>query len=73
MPVTELRTRRLEPGDFDWIVRQHQKQIYRVLLLLVRDPDTADTLTQECFLRAFRKHDKYPTLRSRREGELTPD
>jgi RNA polymerase sigma-70 factor (ECF subfamily) len=59
MPVDDLRTRRLEPGDFDWIVRQHQKQIYRVLLLLVRDPDTADTLTQECFLRAFRKHDSF--------------
>ena len=58
-PVTQLRTRRLEPGDFDWIVRQHQKQIYRVLLLLVRDPDTADSLTQECFLRAFRKHDSF--------------
>jgi RNA polymerase sigma-70 factor (ECF subfamily) len=59
MPAPETRTRRLEPGDFDWIVRQHQKRIYRVLLLLVRDQDSADTLTQECFLRAFRKHDTF--------------
>ena len=56
MAATDLRTRRIEPGDFDWIVRRHQRQIYRILLLLVRDPDAADTLTQECFLRAFRKH-----------------
>ncbi len=41
--------------DFDGIVRAHQRRIYRVLLGIVRDPDTADTLTQECFLRAYQK------------------
>ncbi len=40
--------------DFDGIVRAHQRRIYRVLLGIVRDPDAADTLTQECFLRAYR-------------------
>jgi len=39
---------------FDQIIRQHQKRVYRLLLYLVKDPDTADTLTQECFLRAYR-------------------
>jgi RNA polymerase sigma-70 factor (ECF subfamily) len=29
--------------------------VYRVIYLLVRDADTADTLTQECFLRAYQK------------------
>ena len=48
--------RRIEPEDFDGIVRQHQKRIYRILILLVHDPDAADNLTQECFLRAFRNH-----------------
>jgi RNA polymerase sigma-70 factor, ECF subfamily len=51
----DLETGRIEPDDFDWIVLQHQKQVYRILLSIVRDPDVADTLTQECFLRAFRK------------------
>jgi RNA polymerase sigma-70 factor, ECF subfamily len=46
---------RIESEDFDWIVAQHQKQIYRILLYAVRDADVADTLAQECFLRAFRK------------------
>jgi RNA polymerase sigma-70 factor (ECF subfamily) len=39
---------------FDEIVRQHQRRVYRVLYLLVKDSDAADTLTQECFLRAYK-------------------
>lgn len=54
--ATEAEVRRIDPADFDWIVTRHQKQIYRILLCLVRDADAADTLTQECFLRAFQKH-----------------
>lgn len=42
------------PDDFERIVLNHQRQIYRTLLFLVRDPDVADSLTQDCFLRAFR-------------------
>lgn len=40
---------------FDEIIRQHQRRVYRVLFLLLRDADAADTLTQECFLRAYKK------------------
>jgi RNA polymerase sigma-70 factor (ECF subfamily) len=36
-------------------MRQHQRRIYRLLLGMLRDPDAADSLTQECFLRAWRK------------------
>ncbi len=43
----------LAAEDFEAIVRQHQRQIYRVLFLLTRNTDTADTLTQETFLRAY--------------------
>ena len=39
--------------EFDEIVRRHQQRIYRVLLGLLRDPEQADALTQECFLRAY--------------------
>ncbi len=42
------------PDDFESMVQDHQRRIYRTLLFLVRDPDIADTLTQDCFLRAFR-------------------
>lgn len=41
--------------DFNELVRRHQRRVYRVLLALVRDRDAADTLTQECFLRAFER------------------
>jgi RNA polymerase sigma-70 factor (ECF subfamily) len=40
---------------FDALVRAHQRQIYRILLLQLRDADAAETLTQECFLRAYAK------------------
>ena len=43
------------PLDFDQVVREHQRRIYRVLLGLVRDPDLADNLTQDCFVRAYQK------------------
>jgi RNA polymerase sigma-70 factor, ECF subfamily len=49
----------IEQDDFDWIVFQNQKRIFRTLLFLVRDEDTAETLTQECFLRAFRMRHKF--------------
>jgi RNA polymerase sigma-70 factor, ECF subfamily len=44
---------------FDQIVRQHQRRVYRVIYLLLRDADAADTLTQECFLRAYRKRSSF--------------
>jgi RNA polymerase sigma-70 factor (ECF subfamily) len=40
--------------DFEALVRAEQRHIYRVLLLLLRDPDAADSLTQECFFKAYR-------------------
>jgi RNA polymerase sigma-70 factor (ECF subfamily) len=45
----------LRAEDFDEIVREHQQRIFRFLLSLLRDADAADTLTQECFLRAYGK------------------
>jgi len=43
------------PLDFDLLVRHHQRRIYGVLLGMVRDPDLADNLTQDCFVRAYQK------------------
>src|SRR5215813_11222504 len=40
-------------GDFDELVRQHQRKVYRVLFLMLKSVDDADNLTQECFLRAY--------------------
>ncbi len=51
--------------EFDQIVRLYQQRIYRILLLLLADRDAADTLTQECFLRAFKQRTGF-----RREASL---
>jgi len=41
--------------DLTHLVQAHQQRIYRLLLGMVRDPDAAEILTQECFLKAYRK------------------
>ncbi len=53
-PAAERQVEGLLAERFDQIVREHQRRVYRVIFLLVRDLDAADTLTQECFLRAYR-------------------
>ena len=53
-PATE-NAKEILAERFEEIMRQHQQRVYRVIFLLVRDEDTADTLTQECFLRAYLK------------------
>jgi RNA polymerase sigma-70 factor, ECF subfamily len=49
----------IRPEDFDALVSLHRQRIYRVLLGQLRDPDAAATLTQECFLRAYRNRESF--------------
>jgi len=46
--------RMLSEAEFAEMMRLHQQRVYRLLLSFVRDPDEASSLTQECFLRAYR-------------------
>lgn len=46
-------------ASFDALVRQHQRRIYTFLLGMLRDRDAAETLTQECFLRAYQAQDSF--------------
>jgi RNA polymerase sigma-70 factor (ECF subfamily) len=55
----QMQEHSIEPDDFEWIVVHHQKRIFRTLLFLVRDADAAETLTQDCFLRAFRNRGRF--------------
>ncbi len=43
----------LELADFDEVVRVYRPRILRFLLASMADSDTAETLTQECFLKAW--------------------
>jgi len=52
--VVDLGICTTEPRSFELIMIEHQKRIYRILFSLIRDADAADTLTQECFLRAYK-------------------
>jgi RNA polymerase sigma-70 factor (ECF subfamily) len=58
-PVTETNDRAAILGDFDALVRAEQRRVYRVIFAMVRDADVADSLTQECFLKAYRHRDGY--------------
>jgi RNA polymerase sigma-70 factor (ECF subfamily) len=50
----EIAARELETAteEFSRVVESHRPQIFRFLLALTRDADLAETLTQECLLKA---------------------
>ncbi len=51
--------RGLSAEDFERLVPEHQRRIHRVLISITRDTDLAETLTQECFIRAYRCRASY--------------
>jgi len=56
---TAAKAEEISAEKFDDIMRQHQRRVYRLIFLLVRDRDVADNLTQECFLRAYQKRSSF--------------
>ena len=52
-PVSVTGNAAVELADFDAVVRDHQPAIFRFLLASLRERETAENLTQECFLRAY--------------------
>jgi RNA polymerase sigma-70 factor (ECF subfamily) len=45
--------------DFDALVRQHRPRVFRFLLASLRDRETAENLTQDCFIRAYQARDRF--------------
>lgn len=45
--------------DFDALVAGMQTRVYRILLGLLRDPEAAESLTQDCFLRVYQGRSTY--------------
>ena len=41
-------------ADFDAVVRLHWTRVFRFALASLRDWDAAQTLAQDCFLKAYR-------------------
>ena len=53
-PMTNETAQEVAAEEFSAVVTRHRPQIFRFLLASTRDPDLAETLTQDCFLKAHR-------------------
>lgn len=53
-PMTKAPADEIAAQDFATVVARHRTQIFRFLLASTRDVDLAETLTQDCFLKAHR-------------------
>jgi RNA polymerase sigma-70 factor (ECF subfamily) len=53
-PMNNATAEAIAAQDFDDVVASHRAQIFRFLLASTRDVDLAETLTQDCFLKAHR-------------------
>jgi RNA polymerase sigma-70 factor (ECF subfamily) len=57
-PVPE-EIRSDEIGDFDALVELYRPRIFRFILASLRDPETAENLTQDCFVRAYKARSQF--------------
>lgn len=48
-----------EIHDFDSLVRLHRPRIFRFMLASLRDRETAENLTQDCFVKAYQARDQF--------------
>ena len=46
-------------ADFDEFIRLYQQRVYRLVLGQTGEPDLAEELTQECFIRAFQRQNSF--------------
>jgi RNA polymerase sigma-70 factor, ECF subfamily len=56
-PVRDRMIAELE--DINTLCATYRSRIYRYALLSLRDPDLADNVTQDCFLRAYRAREEF--------------
>jgi RNA polymerase sigma-70 factor (ECF subfamily) len=49
----------VELDDFDSLVKQYRPRIFRFLLASLRDRESAENLTQDCFVRAYRARGQF--------------
>ncbi len=48
-----------ELADFDAVVRLHWSRVFRFALASLRDRDAAETVAQDCFLRAYHSRERF--------------
>ncbi|HEV2688741.1 MAG TPA: sigma-70 family RNA polymerase sigma factor [Bryobacteraceae bacterium] len=54
-----MRCASSELEDFDTVVRLHRARVFRFALASLRDRDAAETVTQDCFMRAYHARDRF--------------
>ena len=47
------------PEDFDSLVAQHRPRIFRFILASLRNRETAENLTQDCFVKAYQAREQF--------------
>jgi RNA polymerase sigma-70 factor, ECF subfamily len=57
--IDAMRSATSELEDFDAVVERHRSKVFRFALASLRDRDAAETLTQDCFLRAYHARDRF--------------
>jgi RNA polymerase sigma-70 factor (ECF subfamily) len=45
--------------DFDSLVRQHRPRVFRFVFASLRNRETAENLTQDCFIRAYQAREQF--------------
>jgi len=58
-PAGEVESLAEEVPDFDLLVQVHRPRIFRFLLASLRDRESAENLTQECFVRAYQALERF--------------
>jgi len=58
-PLAMATAREFSADEFTCVVERHRPQIFRFLLASTRDVVLAETLTQECFLKAHRNWSRF--------------
>jgi RNA polymerase sigma-70 factor (ECF subfamily) len=65
LPATSELERAIGPdvaawaGDFEALVRLYRPKVFRFALASLRDVDAAETVTQDCFLRAYQASGRF--------------
>jgi len=59
MTAVELEQPPAELDDFEAVVRLHWSAVSRFIMASLRDQEAAESLTQDCFLRAHRARDRF--------------
>jgi len=59
MAAVDLEKPAAQLADFEAVVRLHWSAVFRFVMASVRDRDAAESLAQDCFLRAYRSRDGF--------------